>query len=510
MNAGSVTITPEAPLETLQQIMTDTGWGQVPVVVDDEIIGIVTRTDLLKTLAPKQAASGRKNLSSQLEASLPPARLALLRAVADAAQNQQAALYVVGGFVRDLLLGRPSLDYDLVVEGDAIALGRALARKYGGRVTTHRRFGTAKWRIGEIRSELAAKLGKEIGLGLDKAAFPETLDLVSARREFYTHPTALPTVERGSIKLDLHRRDFTINTLAMRLDGKYYGELHDHWGGQSDLQAGLVRVLHSLSFVDDPTRILRAVRFEQRFGYQIEPRTAELLKNALSLLVRVSGDRIRHEFDHMLSEPAWEAMFNRMAELNVLPAIHPALPWDDAARQRIVEGRGMTTPEGWLPRTGKQEDQPLQPATIYLGWLIILSPEDAASAAARLRLPGWMSEQLQAAVRLWKTRDQIVDLSPSQTVALLDEQPKLALLVCYHLAESSQVQEKITAYFEKWQKVQPKTTGHDLRKLGLSPGPHYRQVLSTLRAAWLDGKINTSAEEQALLSKLVSKLPEDD
>ncbi|MFN2146021.1 MAG: CBS domain-containing protein, partial [Anaerolineales bacterium] len=157
MDAGSVTVSPETPLETLQQIMTDAGWGQVPVVVDDEIIGIVTRTDLLNTLAPKQADSGRKNLTDQLEASLPPARLALLRAVARAAQSQQAALYVVGGFVRDLLLGRPSLDYDLVVEGDAIALGRALVKQYGGRATTHRRFGTAKWRIGEIRSELAEK-----------------------------------------------------------------------------------------------------------------------------------------------------------------------------------------------------------------------------------------------------------------------------------------------------------------------------------------------------------------
>ena len=379
MNAGSVTVSPEAPLETLQQIMTDTGWGQVPVVVNDEIIGIVTRTDLLKTLAPKQATSGRKNLADRLEASLPPARLALLRAVANTAQAQQAALYVVGGFVRDLLLGRPSLDYDLVVEGDAIALGRALVQQYGGRATTHRRFGTAKWRIGEIREELAAKLAEETGLKLDETTFPETLDLVSARREFYTHPTALPTVERGSIKLDLHRRDFTINTLALRLDGKYYGELHDHWGGRADLQAGLIRVLHSLSFVDDPTRILRAVRFEQRFGYQIEPRTKELLKNALGLLDRVSGDRVRHELDNMLNEPAWEAMFDRMAELEVHTAIHPALPWDDATRQRIATGRQMTTPKDWLPRSGRREDHHLKPAATYLSWLIVLDKQSASS-----------------------------------------------------------------------------------------------------------------------------------
>ncbi|MBN2044283.1 MAG: CBS domain-containing protein [Anaerolineales bacterium] len=510
MNAGSVTITPEAPLETLQQIMTDTGWGQVPVVEDGEIIGIVTRTDLLKTLAPKQTASGRKNLSSQLEASLPPARLALLKAVAKTAQKQQAALYVVGGFVRDLLLGLPSLDYDLVVEGDAIALGSALVREYGGRATTHRRFGTAKWQIGEIRSELAGRLGQVTGLALDEADFPETLDLVTARREFYTHPSALPTVERGSIKLDLHRRDFTINTLAMRLDGQYYGDLHDHWGGQADLQAGLVRVLHSLSFVDDPTRILRAVRFEQRFGYQIEPRTGELLNNALGLLGRVSGDRIRHEFNHMFTEPAWEAMFNRLAELGVLDEIHPALPWDEAARQRMARGREIDLPADWLPRPGRQEEHPLQPAAIYLSWLFVLEEEEAASAADRLRLPGWMTDCLRAANQLSQRCDGIAGMSPSQVVALLDQIPLLALLVCYHLAASKELKETIRLYFTHWQKVLPQTSGHDLRRRGLSPGPQYRLVLDTLRAAWLDGRISSPEEETALLDTLLSELEDDD
>ena len=200
----------------------------------------------------------------------------------------------MGGFVRDLLVERPSIDFDVVVEGDAISLGKAVSKKYGGRVATHQRFGTAKWQIADIRDRLAEKLGNEYGQKVDACEFPDTLDLVSARREFYTHPTALPTVERGSIKLDLHRRDFTINTLAMRLDGNHYGELHDYWGGLADLHTGLVRVLHSLSFVDDPTRILRAIRFEQRFGYKIGDRTLELLTAALPLLDRVSGDRLRH------------------------------------------------------------------------------------------------------------------------------------------------------------------------------------------------------------------------
>ena len=155
------------------------------------------------------------------------------------------------------------------------------------------------------------------------------MDLVSARTEFYTHPTALPTVERGSIKLDLHRRDFTINTLALRLDGRHYGELHDYWGGLDDLRAGLVRVLHSLSFVDDPTRILRAVRFEQRFAFRIEERTMQLLLEARSLIERLSGDRIRHELNHILDAGSSAQILSRLQSLGLIRAIHPDLPWDD-------------------------------------------------------------------------------------------------------------------------------------------------------------------------------------
>ena len=256
--------------------------------------------------------------------------------------------------MRDLLLDRPSVDFDLVVEGDAIALGKALSDKFGGRVVSHKRFGTAKWQLAEIRPQLSQLLQQEIKI--DAEDFPEALDLVTARREFYTHPTALPTVERGSIKLDLHRRDFTINTLAMRLDGRHYGDLYDYWGGMADLQSGLVRVLHSLSFVDDPTRILRAVRFEQRFGYQIGERTRELLDNALSLLERVSGDRLRHELNIILQEPKWMSMLGRLAELGVFEAIDAQIPWDQQAAERIELGMKSTPPAAWnIEHSGKSQ-----------------------------------------------------------------------------------------------------------------------------------------------------------
>ena len=156
---------------------------------------------------------------------------------------------------------------------------------------------------------------------------PENLDLISARTEFYDHPTALPTVERSSIKLDLHRRDFTINTMALRLDGQHYGDLHDYWGGLDDLHNHLVRVLHSLSFVDDPTRLLRAVRFEQRFHFQIEARTRELMEQARPLLKQVTGSRLRHELDLILDEPQAVDMLARLSQLGLLSAIHPDLGW---------------------------------------------------------------------------------------------------------------------------------------------------------------------------------------
>ena len=508
MDAGSVTIGPDEPLEALQQLMTDTGWGQSPVVEKGEIVGIVTRTDLIKTLTPKQSPSGRQNLASKLEVNLPSARLALLRAVADEARSQQSALYIVGGFVRDLLLDRPSLDYDLVVEGDAIELSQALVSHYGGRATTHSRFGTAKWKIGKIRKRLAQKLAEKFGENLDAQSFPETLDLVSARREFYTEPTALPTVERGSIKLDLHRRDFTINTLALRLDGNHYGDVHDYWGGLADLHAGLVRVLHSLSFVDDPTRILRAIRFEQRFDYQIEPRTLELLEDALSLLDRVSGDRLRHELNIMLEEPDWEAMFDRMAALGVFTAIHPDLVWDPQAKQRIRQVRSTPVPPNWSLQL-KSRAFPFSLAITYLSWLFHLTPDSARSVAARLRLPLWLVDVLVNAMQIWQRFDDLAQFTPSIAVQTFDKYKPLSLLICYILSDNQESKDVITNYFERWQFVEPKTTGDDLRARGIPPGPHYRQILDALRAAWLEGSVQQVEQEKALLEKLLHEFAPD-
>lgn len=503
MSTGGTTLQPADSIEQLQQAMLESGWGQIPVVSPEtgELVGIVTRTDLLKTLMP-QTGPRRPNRADQLAASLPPARLALLRAAAAAAQQRGEALYIVGGFVRDLLLERPSPDLDLVVEGDAIALAEALAKQYGGKVTSHRRFGTAKWLLDSARQKVAAGLATEADPALNPEDLPASLDLVSARREFYTHPTALPTVERGSIKLDLHRRDFTINTLALRLDGRYFGDLLDYWGGLQDLDDGIVRVLHSLSFVDDPTRMLRAARFEGRFGFEIGPRTLELLGNALPLLERVSGDRLRHELNAILGETDWAAILQRLAGLKVLATIHPALGFDAAAAERLELARHTPPgPEWGLPDDFESVSQPL--ALAYTAWFLTLEGVQAASLAGRLRLTAPVTKAILAACSLRPELAALVGAAPSRATARLDEAPPLALAALYLTSTDGRVRELLEIYTRRWRHIHPQTDGHDLRARGVPAGPRYRQLLTALREAWLDGTVKNADEEHDLLEKLL-------
>jgi tRNA nucleotidyltransferase (CCA-adding enzyme) len=501
MEAGSHTVHPDDSIETVQRLVTDSGWGQIPVVdpESEEIIGIVTRTDLLKMLTQHARQPGRTNLAQRLEAILPPDRLSLLHTIADAAAQQNAALYIVGGFVRDLLLERPSLDFDLVVEGDAIALARALAAKYGGRVTSHAQFGTAKWHLNENGADGAAPR-------LAISGFP-SIDLVSARTEFYTHPSALPTVELGSIKLDLHRRDFTINTLALRLDGRHYGELHDNWGGLEDLRMKLVRVLHSLSFVDDPTRILRAVRFEQRFGFNIEKRTMELLLEARPLIERLSGDRIRHELNHILDTPVASQILARLDDLGALKVINPSLGWDDWL------SRQLERLERIMPRVSEdlcygENLTEFKRNVGYLVWLIRKPAATARQIGERLKLPVQLSDAAHYAIRLWEARTSLVKEPPSGVVRRLENTPCLAWYALYLSAEEADIRQKLETYMDEWRKVTPGIDGHYLKARGLPPSARYRQILSALRDAWLDGEITTSQEEQALVDQLLGEAKE--
>jgi len=510
MESGEVTVHPNDSIDLLQSLMTNTGWGQIPVVNPDTgiIEGIVTRTDLLKTLTQKQKIPSRRNIAERLEATLPPGRLALLLAVAEIAHQQRKAVFIVGGFVRDLLIEIPSVDFDLVVEGDAIELAQTVVGKYGGRATSHSRFGTAKWLIATDTSRtlklLYPDLLEHITESDQEIPLPESLDFVTARTEFYSHPTALPTVEQGSIKLDLHRRDFTINTLALQLDGPHYGELHDYWGGLSDLNNGILRVLHSLSFIDDPTRILRAARFEQRFGFRIDNRTLELLKEALPLLDRVSGDRIRHEIDSILIEKNVTKELLRLSELGVLKQIHPDLIWDNWLSDRFSYLTATNYAQMWFDKRLRRLDNEHK-QTLYTIWCIRLDQRQVRGVIKRLKLVAKLKENILSACQLWPSLPELKGKSPSEIVEILNPVPPIALQAAYFSTSDDEIKHIFELYINNWIKTSPAVTGNDLQQMGVPPGPQYKSILQRLRNARLDGEINDDNGELALLNDLLAK-----
>ncbi|HEY3343639.1 MAG TPA: CBS domain-containing protein [Anaerolineaceae bacterium] len=497
MEAGEVTVFPTDSVEHLQQVMIASGWGQIPVVLPEtgEIVGIVTRTDLIKTLSLPTHLDLRQNLAWKLEQALPPGRLAFLRLVAEEAFALHNAVYIVGGFVRDLLLDRPSQDLDIVVEGDAIQLARGLQKRYGGEVVSHSRFGTAKWSIGAIRADLASRLDLP---SASPADLPEKLDLISARTEFYERPTALPTVERSGIKLDLHRRDFTINTMALRLDGRHYGELYDYWGGLNDLKHGLVRVLHSLSFIEDPTRLLRAVRFEQRFGFQIEQRTLQLVGEAGAMLKQVSGDRIRHELELILSEGRVGQMLPRLAELGILAAIHADLP------SQIPAAPLGEAPPPWHLEA-RYAGLPTSLVLAYLVWLAPLTRPQIESLAGRLHFSAALTGYMEKSFDVRSELEMLLKATSAQIADVLDAYPPVVLYTAHQICPDPAIRQILETYVSVWQQVHPSASGDTLRQMGIPPGPQYRTILRALRHAWLDGEITHADQEQAFIQSILER-----
>ncbi len=489
MEAGAITLSPDDSAEQVRTLMIRSGWGQIPVVEEGRIVGVVTRTDLIRT-APPHGEEERRRIVRLLEQNFPAPLLALIRRIGDVARAEGAHLYFVGGIVRDLLLGRPTQDVDLVVEGDAIALCRRLVREMGGEMRQHRRFGTAKWLLdAEVWQRVGVKAEDRAAL----EALPPFIDFVTARTEFYTQPTALPVVERSSIKQDLHRRDFTINTLAISLDPERWGELLDFFGGKEDLERGIIRVLHSLSFIEDPTRILRAARFEARFGFRVEPRTEALIAEALPLMRRVSGKRLRHELDLIFREARPEAALARLGSWGALEAIHPALRYDEGVAARFRRLRERLDADFW-----KLDEE----AQVVLHWVLLLFPREAEaieSLLKRLQAPHRLADPLRTLPRLRRLLAALPKLErPSQVVEALEGLPSPLLAATFILCEDEVAREHIAAYWRSWRHVRPALTGDDLKALGLPPGPLYRRILRCLRDARLDGEVETVEEERAL------------
>jgi tRNA nucleotidyltransferase (CCA-adding enzyme) len=496
MRSGEVYVTPEDSVATLRQVMTDHDWGQVPVLdaATGKLVGIVTRTDLIKqwqTATQPQA----ERLGQKMESSLPEPLLDLLRQAGDMAQELGYPLYAVGGFVRDLLLGLPNSDVDLVVEGDAIGLARELAERSGGRVRSHRRFGTAKWILPQ-------------GLrGRADGDLPEALDFVTARTEFYERPTALPMVERSGIKQDLHRRDFTINTLAVRLTPSRWGELLDFYGGRKDLDDGIIRVLHSLSFVEDPTRILRAARFEQRFSFHIEPRTEELMGDALDLLDRVSAERVRHELELIMAEEAPERALCRLAELKVLPALHPHLRCDAWFQDKAAELRAQLR----LAQSSERGSTvaPNASTRLYMAlWTYPLSPKALAEFIEKFHIRKDFRDLMRELSRLSDHLEQLAqdNLRRSQIVRILEGSSDDACFLLRVISDSELVHRRVELYQRRLRSVRPILDGNDLHRMGIPPARVYQRILDRLRDAHLDGEISTRAEEEAIVRQMMPEV----
>ncbi len=491
MDAGDVTISPEDSIESLQQLMIESGWGQIPVVKGGDVIGVVTRTDLITLWGVPPEPSRRLRMATRLEQALSGPLLNLVRQISRKAHDMDIVPYFVGGLVRDILLGQTISDLDMVVEGDAIALAERLADELGGRVIAHKRFGTAKWVLSDT---VFANVAHDVSVDHER---PRSVDFVTARTEFYTYPTALPQVAQSSIKQDLHRRDFTINTLAIRLDPEHWGELLDFYGGEEDLEEGTIRVLHSLSFVDDPTRILRAARLESRLEFELDPRSEELIEDALPLLKRVSGDRIRHELELIFREDEPERALCRLDDLGALSRIHPRLQCDPWLTRKYRSLRERLDPEIWDLGNGDVD-------FVRLALLAYrLDADELRALSERLNVKSGTEGDLLLLGDLRQRVPRLQELDrPSAIYQLLQPYPGRVLATVWTATDSKEVRERILRYQTSWQFEQPEISGDDLREMGLEPGPLFGDLLERLRDARLNGDVRTREEEMALIERI--------
>lgn len=492
MGRDVVTAGLDTDVRELERLLASRGIGRIPIVVAGAVVGIVTRKDVLRAehgdaYLDRGAATAhpkaREDFTRGVAAHLPEnARLALVT-LGEVGGSMGVKVHVVGGFVRDMILGRPNLDVDVVVEGDGIEYAQACAAVLGARVKIHRRFGTAV-------------------LVLDRTFH---IDIASSRAEYYTKPGALPVVEGSSLRQDLFRRDFTINAMAACLDPECFGAIADPYGGLHDLDRKRLRIMHSLSFIDDPTRVLRAARFECRYGFAMDKNAKESAARAVSMgvLDEVSGARIREEIYDILAEDAPADVFARLDELGALAALAPegvhgtslimavsqtavALRVFGARLVERVEARsafvaamaatgGHVAGERWLRhfRIGKE----------------------TADAARTLLARG------PAILRALKDKRGMRD---SRLYHLLSALPAEAL-VCTWGAGDELVRSRVERFAFEISCIEPAVTGHDLIALGAQPGEGFSAILAQARDDVLDGRVSGRDAELANLKRLASR-----
>jgi tRNA nucleotidyltransferase (CCA-adding enzyme) len=498
MNTDVAIVGPSATLVEIQTHLVERHQRILPVVENGKVMGVITRRDLLDFMLSDTATqstiddeslthwSKRKNIQSVLAEQLPKKITQMLKEFGVLAERLGFRAYTVGGFVRDLLLRSPNFDIDIVLEGDAIEFARAFSEQHRIKAKMHRKFNTAM------------------------LVFPDgqTVDIASARFEYYQRPAALPIVELSSLKLDLYRRDFTINTLAVALNPDEFGHLIDFFSGQRDLKEKTVRVLHNLSFIEDPTRILRAIRFEQRFGFRIGKQSAGLIRNAvrMGLIQKLGGRRFLHEIKLILEEENPLPALQRMAEFAVMPALAAPINFDRKMEELFGRLREVIS---WYRLSFL--DEPLERWWVYLlGLFSGLDRQNVEEACTRLLLTVNQRERLlwtfENAGRLLKSFFQdVASRKPSEIYrALLSFRPE-ELLFLMGKAEYESTRKAVSHYFHRYRNVKTDLKGKDLKEMGIPPGPVYRQLLDELLDARIDGEVESRYDE---FHFLVSRHPE--
>jgi tRNA nucleotidyltransferase (CCA-adding enzyme) len=472
MSSRVATVDGAAALGDVQDALAGSPDGRVAVLEDETLVGVVTRSDLLRALGERPEADPRPDTSLADELTALTGLQPVFEAVAAASEHYDG-VYLVGGTVRDILLGEPNFDVDIAVEGDAIELARSVADALGGRVRAHSKFGTAV-----------------IVYGND-----ERVDVVTARTEFYDAPAALPSVEHATIREDLFRRDFTINAMAASLKGEDFGRLVDPFDGRRHLAEKRIRVLHNLSFIDDPTRIFRAIRYESRYGFEMDDHTQRLARGTveMGLVGDLSSARLRDELVALLEEGDAGASIIRLAELGAGAAIHPHLAADDdavglLARLRELNDRYDAGIPAWRLAFSALARQ-MPPDEVY-EWLRRLKVQrrDAERIAWAVTVGPRLVERLRGE-----------SPEPAEIVGLAEPYAPDAPLFALALADIPPLHD----YFERLRGVRLEVSGADLAKLGLLESPQVGEILAELRRRKLNGQLDGRESELEAARELI-------
>jgi tRNA nucleotidyltransferase (CCA-adding enzyme) len=501
MTTEIVVTAPDADLDEIQEKIIGNKQRILPVVSDNVIHGVITRTDLLNVLVQKSRLTHKgypdpdknhitarmRNITHLLQERLSTQILNTLKRVGQIADQLGYQAYVVGGFVRDLFLYRRNEDIDIVIEGDGIAFARAYAKAYDARIHSHKAFGTAV---------IIFKDGYKI-------------DVATARLEYYRSPAALPDVEMSSIKQDLFRRDFTINTLSLHLNPNHFGYLIDFFQAQKDIKDKAIRVLHNLSFVEDPTRVFRALRFEQRFGFSIGKLTCNLIDNAVKMefFKRLSGRRTFTEIKLLLEEENPTPAIIRMQDFDLLKVIHPSIILD---RKLIYLLNAVKSAIAWHDLQFTED--PFMQWAVYLMALIrncdlttskrICETLELAPRYRRLLC----EDRLKAEKRLQHMEYR----PPADNSALyrqLYEFRTEHILYMMAVTRKRMIKKYISKYYNRLKDIQPSIGGQELLDAGLTPGPIFRHVLDALLDAKLNGDIKTKQDEMEFLKHWIDGHP---